>query len=219
MRGRERWNSCSIPVGRVLFHGNEHAAAGRASRYRGDHRSRSRRTAVARCQRRAAGAGAGRYQVLRPCHRGAAVLGGRRSRFHAAVRHDGAVADAGWRSRRARAAIRLRDSAVLRFDDRQDHQPRRRPRRGARPADLRTGADRGIRRHHQSGISDFLSASSRFRQGRGDHCLSSASIATNCWRRVRTTRRKLRWPPCCSTSPIPTRRPGAAGEVWPRRFR
>ena len=32
---------------RVLFHGNEHAAAGRASRHRGDHRARSGRTAVA----------------------------------------------------------------------------------------------------------------------------------------------------------------------------
>ena len=40
------------PERRVLFHGNEHAAAGRASRHRGDHRARSGRTAVAR--RRAA---------------------------------------------------------------------------------------------------------------------------------------------------------------------
>ncbi len=46
---------------------------------------------------------------------------------------DGAVADAGRHPRRARAAIRLRDSAVLRFDDRQDHQPWRQAatRRGA----------------------------------------------------------------------------------------
>ena len=82
---------------RVLFHGNEHAAAGRASRHRGDHRARSRRTAVARRQRRAARAGAGGYQILRPRHRGAAVLGGRRPRFHAAVRH-------GWRCGRCRMA-------------------------------------------------------------------------------------------------------------------
>ena len=34
--------------GRLLFHGDEHAAAGRASRHRGDHRARSGRTAVAR---------------------------------------------------------------------------------------------------------------------------------------------------------------------------
>ena len=66
------------PERRVLFHGNEHAAAGRASRHRGDHRARSGRTAVARRQRRAARAEAGGYQILRPCHRGAAVLGGRR---------------------------------------------------------------------------------------------------------------------------------------------
>ena len=39
---------------RVLFHGDEHAAAGRASRDRGDHRARSGRTAAARRQRRTA---------------------------------------------------------------------------------------------------------------------------------------------------------------------
>ena len=39
---------------RVLFHGNEHAAAGRASRDRGDHRARSGRTAIAHRRRRAA---------------------------------------------------------------------------------------------------------------------------------------------------------------------
>ena len=182
------------PERRVLFHGNEHAAAGRASRHRGDHRARSGRTAVAHRQRRAARAQAGGCQILRPRHRGAAVLGGCRPRFHAAVRQDGAVADAGWRPRRARAAIRLRDSAVLRFDDRQDHQPWRRSQRGAGPADLRAGADRGVRRHHQSGISDFLPASSRLCQRAKRPRLSSAIIATNCWRRARTTTRKPRWP-------------------------
>ena len=61
---------------RVLFHGNEHAAAGRASRHRGDHRARSGRTAVAHRRGRTARAEAGGRQILRPRHRGAAVLGG-----------------------------------------------------------------------------------------------------------------------------------------------
>ena len=55
------------------------------------------------------------------------------------------------------------------LDDRQDHQPWRRPQRGAGPADLRAGADGGVRRDHQSGIFDFLPASSCLRQGRSDH--------------------------------------------------
>ena len=64
------------PERRVLFHGNEHAAAGRASRHRGDHRARSGRTAVAHRRGRAARAEAGGCQILRPRHRGAAVLRG-----------------------------------------------------------------------------------------------------------------------------------------------
>ena len=40
--------------GAILFHGDEHAAAGRASRHRGDHRARSGRAAVAGRRRRAA---------------------------------------------------------------------------------------------------------------------------------------------------------------------
>ena len=140
------------------------------------------------------------------------MLGGRRPRFHAAIGPDGAVADAGRRPRRARAAIRLRDSAVLRFDDRQDHQPWRRPQRGAGPADLRAGADRGVRRHHQSGISDLLPAASRLCRGRGDHGVHRPIIATNCWRRARTTTRKRRLRRCCFTSPIRMRRHGGAGD-------
>ena len=92
--------------GEFLFHGDEHAAAGRASRHRGDHRARSGRTAAARRRRRAARREAGGHQVLRARHRGAAVLGGCGARFHAAIRPDGAVADAGRTARRARAATR-----------------------------------------------------------------------------------------------------------------
>jgi geranyl-CoA carboxylase alpha subunit len=53
--------------------------------------------------------------------RGAAVLGRRCARFHAAIGRDGAVADALRIARRARAATRRGNSAVLRFDDCQDH--------------------------------------------------------------------------------------------------
>ena len=76
---------------------------------------------------------AGGRQVHRPCDRGAAVRRRCRARFHAAIGQDGAVADAGRHPRRARAAVGRGDSAVLRFDDRQDHRPWRRPatRRGA----------------------------------------------------------------------------------------
>ena len=62
--------------GELLFHGDEHAPAGRASRHRGDHRARSGRVAVARRRRRAARDRAGGHQILRACDRGAAVLGG-----------------------------------------------------------------------------------------------------------------------------------------------
>ena len=86
-------------------------------------------------------------------------------RFHAAIGQDGALADAGRRPRRACAAVRLGDSAVLRLHDRQDHQPWRRPQRGAGQADLRTRANRGVRRHHQSGIFDFLLAPPGLRGG------------------------------------------------------
>ena len=83
---------------RILFHGDEHAAAGRASRHRGDHRARSGRTAIARRRRRtAAGCRQDDDQILRPCDRGAAVLGRCRPRFHAAIRH-------GWRCGRCRTA-------------------------------------------------------------------------------------------------------------------
>ena len=126
---------------------------------------------------------AGGHQIFRPRHRGAAVLGGRRRTI--SCRNP-----AGWRCgrcrrrpRRARAAIGLGNSAVLRFDDRQAHQPWRDPRRGAGQADLRPGADRRVRRHHQSGFSDRLPAASRLRQRARRRRRSSASIATNCWRR------------------------------------
>ena len=130
-----RSNSCSTRDGRVLFHGDEHAAAGRAPGDRGDHRARSGRDAAARSPR------AKRSRLKQD---EMPLLTATRSRCACAPRtpaHDfmpqsGRMAL--WqmprrRPRRARAAIRLRDSAVLRFDDRQADQPWRRPatRRGA----------------------------------------------------------------------------------------
>ena len=79
------------------------------------------------------------------------------------------MAGAGWRPRRARASIRIGDSTLLRYHDRQDHQPWRRPQRSAGPADLCPGADRRVRRQHESGISDLLPAASRICERRGDH--------------------------------------------------
>ena len=65
------------------------------------------------------------------------------------------------------------------------------PRRGAEQADLRAGADRGVRRHHQSGISDSPACAipplPRAKRPRP----SSASIATSCWRRARTQRQDV----------------------------
>ncbi len=117
---------------RLLFHGNEHAAAGRASRHRGDHRARSGRTAIARRGRRAA----------RRSRRRTSDSPATRSRCGCARRTPRTIScrnPAGWRCGRCRTALRVEhalqsgcgDSAVLRFDDRQARQPWRDPRRGA----------------------------------------------------------------------------------------
>ena len=88
-----------------------------------------------------------------------------------------------------------------------------------RQADSRARADRGVRRHHQSGVSRSpacgIPALPRARRPRR----SSASIATNCWRRAPMQLGSARWRRCCSMSPIPMRRRGAAADRWRRRFR
>ncbi len=99
--------------------------------------------------------------------------------FHAAIRHDGALADAGGRARRACAAIGLGDSAVLRFHDRQADCLRIEPGRGAQPPDLRPGADGRFRRDHQSGVPDGLPAASGLCEGRGDHGVHRQLTATS----------------------------------------
>ena len=72
---RRRW--------RVLFHGDEHAPAGRASGDRDDHRSRPGGVAVARRRRRAAAAGAGAAADSRARHRGAHLRRGSGARIPA----------------------------------------------------------------------------------------------------------------------------------------
>ena len=59
------------PDGRVLLHGDEHAAPGRAPGDRDDHRARPRRVAAPRRRRRAAAAAPGAAPHRRPRHRGA----------------------------------------------------------------------------------------------------------------------------------------------------
>ena len=119
----------------VLLHGDEHAAAGRASGHRDDHRPRPRRVAAARRRRRAAAAGAGRARDPRPRDRGAASTPRIRTaascRRSARSRTCAAPATGAARARRHRRARRRRDLAVLRSDDRQADRPRRGPRDGA----------------------------------------------------------------------------------------
>ncbi len=68
---------------RLLFHGDEHAAAGRASRDRGDHRARPGRMAISRRRGRAAAARRRRRSARRTRGRGAALRGGSRARLPA----------------------------------------------------------------------------------------------------------------------------------------
>ena len=125
------------------------------------------------------------------------MLGGCGARFHAAVRPDGAVADAGWAPRRARAAIRFRDPAVLRFDDRQAHQPWRPPatRRGASlfmASNARSrSASPPIRRFSPPACG--IPHSPQAKRPRR----SSAGIATSCWRRAWMQLPRRRWRRCC----------------------
>ena len=120
--------------------------------------------------------------------------------------------------RRARAAIGLGDSAVLRFDDRQADQPWRKPRRGAAAAHSWPRADRGVRRDHQSGVSRRLPGASRLCRGRSDHGVHRQASRRVCWRRARTQLPRRRWRRCCFTSPIPLRRRGAAAGRWRPTF-
>ena len=81
------------------------------------------------------------------------------------------------------------------------------------------GADRGVRRDHQPGVSDFLPAPSGLCRGRGDHGVHRQASRRAAGAARRTPPAKRRWRRCCSMSPIPMRRNGAAADRWRRRFR
>ena len=107
---------------RILFHGDEHAAAGRASGDRGDHRhSTWSNGSCASPPARRCRCGAGRMSRRRPCHRGAALRRGPGARLPAGDRDAAPAAPA------ADAIARVDDrgargrcgDAVLRPDDRQ----------------------------------------------------------------------------------------------------
>ncbi len=123
--------SQGLAARRLLVHGNEHAAAGRASGDRGDHRARSGRMAVPGRGGRAAAVDAGAGAAQRPCRRGAALCRGSGARLSAVDRQaasrfdlpsgEGIRVDTG-------VASGQRGHALLRSDDRQGDRAARRPR-------------------------------------------------------------------------------------------
>ena len=107
----------------LLLHGDEHAAAGRASGHRDDHRTRSGRVAASRRGGRAAAARAGRDRDSRPRDRGAPLRRGSRPRLPAVDRPHRPLAHARTAIAQVRVDTRLsrrrRGHAVLRPDARQ----------------------------------------------------------------------------------------------------
>ena len=106
--------------------------------------------------------------LQRSRHRGAAVLGGCGSGFHAAIRADGAVANAGGIAGRARAAIRLRDppfydSMIAKLISHGETRDAR-----AAPTHPQPRTHSRLRRDHQLGVSCRMPAASRLRIRRSD---------------------------------------------------
>ena len=200
--------------GSVLLHGDEHAAAGRASGHRDDHRRRSRRVAVAR-RRRASRCRCGRTSSRFDGH---AI----EARIYAedpergflpsigTLAHLRAPAAGGRRARRYGCARRRRDLAVLRPDDRQADRPRRGPRDGAAAPRRRAGAVRDRGRCDQRRVPAAGDRARRFRRREARHrtdraasrrAVSAAFAAVGvdrCWPR--------RWPRRWRSSHGPTPR-------------
>ena len=106
----------------LLLHGDEHAAAGRASGHRDDHGPGPGRMAAARGRRRAAAVDAGAARDPRPRAGGAHLRRGSGQGLpavHRQARASGAAAGVAARARRYRCRAGRRDHAVLRSDDRQ----------------------------------------------------------------------------------------------------
>ena len=133
------------PARRLLVHGNEYAAAGRASGDRGDHRARSGGAAVSRRGRREAAAHAGRGPHRWPCGGSAPLCGGSGAKFPALDRQAGGAGVSGPRGHpdRHRRRAGLGGVALLRSDDRKGDRAWRRSRAGA------CAARAGARRNHR----------------------------------------------------------------------
>ena len=186
--------------GQLLLHGDEHAAAGRAPGHRGDHRARPGRAAAAvaageplplqqhdvRCD--------GHAIEVRLCAEDAEQA------FMPQSGTLGAVAAAAAAAGRACAAIGRRDPAVLRLDDRQDHQPRRHARRGAAQADAPAWTTRWRWASRPTRRSWRAAWRTRCSRPVARPRRSSSSTPTRCC--AATTAADLRaqrWPPrCCS---------------------
>ena len=96
----------------LLLHGDEHAAAGRASGHRDDHRARPGRVAAARRRRRAAAAARrSELAITRPCARGADLRRGSRPRLPAVHRQAACT----WSRRRKATDVRV-DTGVEQGD-------------------------------------------------------------------------------------------------------
>ena len=184
--------------GKFLFHGNEHAAAGRASRDRGDHRARSRRIAVAR-RWPASRLGCGRMHIrfsghaieVRLCSEDAAhdfmPQSGRMALWQMPgelrVEHalqSGSEIPPFYDSMIAKIIAHgvTRDEARRKLIHGLEHSGR-------------------VRRDHQSGVPRGVSAASGVRGGRGDHRFHRGESRRSAEPARPIRRRMWRWWRCC----------------------
>ena len=157
---------------RLLLHGDEHAAAGRAPGHRDDHRPRPGRVAVARGQRRAAAAAPGATRDQRPRDGGAHLRRGSGPWLPAVHRPPGALGAAARDRSRARGHRRRtgrRDHTALRPDDRQADRLGLGSPPGAGPHAAGAGAVPGRRRVEQRRLPGAPGCRAVVRQCRPRH--------------------------------------------------